>query len=130
MNIKDPDSAEVSEAMEILAPERAEVSDFLATVAKAAFSVPDFANSDTGTTCVEKEVFSTQDSVAFLMRDSRKNDLLTAAEEVTLSRAARAGDIAARDRMVASNVRLVFSIARKYPNRGLEMSDLIQEGNI
>jgi RNA polymerase primary sigma factor len=37
---------------------------------------------------------------------------------------------ALRDRMVVSNLRLVISIARRYVNRGVDMADLVQEGNI
>lgn len=37
---------------------------------------------------------------------------------------------ALRDRMVVSNLRLVLAIARRYVNRGLDMADLVQEGNI
>jgi RNA polymerase primary sigma factor len=38
--------------------------------------------------------------------------------------------IAARDRMIEGNVRLVISIAKRYVNRGLEFSDLLEEGNV
>lgn len=38
--------------------------------------------------------------------------------------------LAARDRMIESNVRLVISIAKRYVNRGLEFADLLEEGNV
>src|SRR5213075_3547715 len=54
--------------------------------------------------------------------------LLTAAEEVELSKLIERGDQQAKDRMVNSNLRLVVSIAKKYQGHGLPLIDLIQEG--
>jgi RNA polymerase primary sigma factor len=56
--------------------------------------------------------------------------LLTQAEEVDLSRHARAGDAKARTRLVEKNLRLVVSVAKKYRGYGVPFEDLIQEGNI
>ena len=56
--------------------------------------------------------------------------LLTAAEEIKLSRAARMGDFVARQHMIEANLRLVVSIARHYQHRGLPLDDLIEEGNL
>ncbi|MFA4969336.1 MAG: RNA polymerase sigma factor RpoS [Sulfuritalea sp.] len=56
--------------------------------------------------------------------------LLTAAEEIKLSRAAREGDFVARQHMIEANLRLVVSIARHYQHRGLPLDDLIEEGNL
>lgn len=38
--------------------------------------------------------------------------------------------LAARDKMIEGNVRLVISIAKRYANRGLEFADLLEEGNV
>jgi RNA polymerase nonessential primary-like sigma factor len=57
-------------------------------------------------------------------------DLLTAKEEITLSKAAHKGNDAARTRMIESNLRLVVKIARRYIGRGLAFLDLIEEGNL
>ena len=56
--------------------------------------------------------------------------LLTAQEEADFARRARAGDEAARKRMIESNLRLVVKIARRYMNQGLALLDLIEEGNL
>jgi RNA polymerase primary sigma factor len=56
--------------------------------------------------------------------------LLTHAEEIDLSKRAKAGDARARQRLVEKNLRLVVSVAKKYRGYGLPFEDLIQEGNI
>ena len=56
--------------------------------------------------------------------------LLTAEEEVELTRRAHKGDEEARRRMIVCNLRLVVKIARRYLNRGMPLLDLIEEGNL
>lgn len=56
--------------------------------------------------------------------------LLTPEEEVSLTRAAQAGDATARKRLIESNMRLVINIAKSYRNRAIPLEDLIQEGAI
>ena len=59
-----------------------------------------------------------------------KGELLTRAEEVDLSKRAKAGDTRASHRLIEKNLRLVVSVAKKYRGMGLPFEDLIQEGNI
>ena len=59
-----------------------------------------------------------------------KGKLLTHQEEIDLSKRAKKGDKAARERLIEKNLRLVVSIAKKSRGRGLPLEDLIQEGNI
>lgn len=56
--------------------------------------------------------------------------LLTADEEISLTRAVQAGDKVARARLIESNMRLVINIAKTYRNRAIQLEDLIQEGAI
>lgn len=70
------------------------------------------------------------DPIKAYLKDVRKIPLLTAVEEVELARRVRKGDKDARERMIKSNLRLVISIAKRYINLGVPLSDLIEEGNI
>ena len=56
--------------------------------------------------------------------------LLTAGEEVVLTKAAQKGDACARVRLIESNMRLVINIAKNYRNRAIPLEDLIQDGAI
>lgn len=58
------------------------------------------------------------------------NPLLTAEQEVTLTRRVRAGDFEARQKMIEHNLRLVVNIAKHYLNRGIPLLDLVEEGNL
>jgi RNA polymerase primary sigma factor len=56
--------------------------------------------------------------------------LLTPQQEIELAKKIKKGDVAARERMINANLRLVVTIARDYVNLGLALLDLISEGNI
>lgn len=70
------------------------------------------------------------DSVKAYLKSIRHAPLLSAAEEIDLSTKALNGDLAARQQMIESNLRLVVSIGKRYINRGLPFSDVIEEGNL
>jgi RNA polymerase primary sigma factor len=69
-----------------------------------------------------------QDSLEVFLRQARVHPLLTAAEEVELAKLIERGDLAAKERMINSNLRLVVAQARRYQGHGLSMDDLVQEG--
>ena len=69
------------------------------------------------------------DSVRLYLREIGKIPLLNAEEELELAQRVVAGDKDAKDQMAEANMRLVVSIAKRYVGRGLDLLDLIQEGN-
>jgi RNA polymerase primary sigma factor len=73
---------------------------------------------------------ATTDSLQLFLNEAGRYSLLTAAEEVELAKRVEAGDPAAKDKMINSNLRLVVSIAKRYQGHGLSLLDLIQEGVI
>ena len=90
---------------------------------------------DCGRTGVEPTVFrngelaaATTDALQLFLNEIRRYPLLTAEEEVDLSKRIEQGDLDAKERMINSNLRLVVSIAKKYQGQELSLLDLIQEG--
>ncbi len=70
------------------------------------------------------------DSLRLYLRAIGRVPLLSAAQEVALSKRIERGDMAAKRQMIEANLRLVVSIAKGYLGRGLAFLDLIQEGSL
>jgi RNA polymerase primary sigma factor len=70
------------------------------------------------------------DSVKMYFKEMGQYRLLTQEEETALAIRANEGDEKAKHILAECNLRLVVSIAKRYIGRGLQFSDLIQEGNI
>ncbi|MEQ7800397.1 RNA polymerase sigma factor RpoD/SigA [Pedobacter sp. ASV1-7] len=70
------------------------------------------------------------DSIEKYLYDISRIDLLSVEDEITLARKIKKGDQMALDRLVKANLRFVVSVAKKYQNQGIRLSDLIAEGNI
>jgi RNA polymerase primary sigma factor len=78
----------------------------------------------------DKLATTTTDALSLYFRDVRRFELLSASEEKALSKRIEHGDRDAKDKMINSNLRLVVSIARRYPRQELTFLDLIQEGTL
>jgi RNA polymerase primary sigma factor len=71
-----------------------------------------------------------QSSLDQYLKEVSTHSLLTPPQEVELGHRARKGDEQAVQELVRANLRFVISVAKKYQNRGVSLSDLIQEGNV
>ena len=70
------------------------------------------------------------DAIKYYLKEIRKTPLLTFEQEQELAKRIEKGDQEARARMIEANLRLVVAIGKKYINRGLQFSDIIEEGNL
>jgi RNA polymerase primary sigma factor len=70
------------------------------------------------------------DSLEKYLNDIGKVDRITAEEEVILAQKIRKGDQAALEKLVKTNLRFVVSVAKKYQGNGLNLNDLVNEGNL
>ncbi|MDE5897778.1 MAG: RNA polymerase sigma factor RpoD/SigA [Treponemataceae bacterium] len=68
--------------------------------------------------------------LAMYLKDINKVPLLSREEEIELAKKAAGGDKAAKDKIARANLRFVVNVAKKYQNHGLDLTDLIGEGNI
>ncbi len=73
---------------------------------------------------------SDEGSLDQYLREISRYPLITQEEEVQLARRIRNQDEEALDKLVRSNLRFVVSVAKKYQNQGVSLSDLINEGNL
>jgi RNA polymerase primary sigma factor len=73
---------------------------------------------------------SGDEQLAVLRRRATRVPLLSAADEVRLAKRIERGDREAKERMVESNLRLVFSLARSYRGLGAPFTDIVQEGMV
>ncbi len=68
--------------------------------------------------------------LAMYLKDINKIPMISHEEEIELAKKAQAGDAVAKNKLVNSNLRFVVNVAKKYQNHGLDLTDLISEGNI
>lgn len=77
-----------------------------------------------------KHISKAMDATQLYLSEIGFSPLLSAEEEIHYSRLSLKGNLAARKKMIESNLRLVVKISRRYLNRGLPLLDLIEEGNL
>lgn len=130
-----PDTPENAEALDSLYTDLADANIEIVSGESddVAFS-DEWATEDTeeeltSTTTVYLDDDIADDSVRLYLREIGKIPLLSADEELELAKRVVAGDKDAKEKMAEANMRLVVSIAKRYVGRGLDLLDLIQEGN-
>lgn len=64
------------------------------------------------------------------LHEVSQTPLLTTPQEIAIAKLVRQGDPEAMQELVKRNLRFVISVAKKYQNRGLQLTDLIGEGNV
>ena len=121
-----------------------DVSDVLDLIGKSDLDDPTLGeieaieNENLGQTPTEEELANyddlgearLDDPVRMYLKEIGKIKLLTPEEELALAKRMSEGDVEARKRMSEANLRLVVSIAKRYVGRGMQLLDLIQEGNL
>ncbi|MCC8104710.1 MAG: RNA polymerase sigma factor RpoD [Clostridiales bacterium] len=78
----------------------------------------------------EADGMAMDDPVRMYLKEIGRYGLLSTEEELSLARRMSEGDEAAKARLAESNLRLVVSIAKRYNGRGMQLLDLVQEGNL
>ncbi|HLC91832.1 MAG TPA: RNA polymerase sigma factor RpoD [Candidatus Saccharimonadales bacterium] len=129
-----PDTPENVEILDLLYTELAdaEVTVITPTEPTAEVLSDEWAADDTEEIVLDDQVYLddiADDSVRLYLREIGKIPLLNAEEELALAQRVVSGDKIAKDKMAEANMRLVVSIAKRYVGRGLDLLDLIQEGN-
>ena len=131
-----PDAVENAEILDALFTELAEAS---ITITVAGPGEANFTDEWAAEEAEEEEVATNvpvyldddvaDDSVRLYLREIGKIPLLSSEEELALAQRVVSGEKEAKDKMAEANMRLVVSIAKRYVGRGLDLLDLIQEGN-
>jgi RNA polymerase primary sigma factor len=134
-----PETPENAEALDALYTEFADASvEVMVTEPDAAGFTDEWVSEgdeeelgdiDSGSRVVYLDDDVADDSVRLYLREIGKIPLLNAEEELKLAYEIKAGSKKAKDKMAEANMRLVVSIAKRYVGRGLDLLDLIQEGN-
>jgi RNA polymerase primary sigma factor len=124
-------SDEVAAALEELELDAAQIDEFYGRLDELQIEIVDGeARADDDAEAEAEELEVSTEALQLFLKDIGKVNLLTAAQEIELAKRIERGDHQAKNEMVAANLRLVVSIAKRYRNQGLPFLDLIQEGTI
>jgi RNA polymerase primary sigma factor len=122
---------EIALALDELDLDANQVNELYETFDELHIDVVEAAPDDEADVELEPEVHDVStDALQLFLKDIGRVPLLTAAQEVEISKRIERGEHRAKQQMVEANLRLVVSIAKNYRNQGLPFLDLIQEGTI
>lgn len=127
-----PDTPDHVDILDQLYTELADVNVVITGIEPVAGLTDEWTAEDDEEIVIDEKVYLddiADDSVRLYLREIGKIPLLSADEELALAQKVVAGDKKAKDQMAEANMRLVVSIAKRYVGRGLDLLDLIQEGN-
>lgn len=127
-----PDTPDHADILDELYTELADANIKITGGAEIATDSDEWATEDDEEIIIDENTYLddiADDSVRLYLREIGKIPLLNAEEELALAQKVVSGDKRAKDQMAEANMRLVVSIAKRYVGRGLDLLDLIQEGN-
>jgi RNA polymerase primary sigma factor len=125
--------SEVSELIAALGLENSDVDLLFERIERCGIEISDDCGRDVSeqvSYANEELAHKTTEAIDLFFEDVRRYELLSADEEVELAKRIEQGDASAKERMINANLRLVISIARRYPRTELSLLDLIQEGTL
>lgn len=113
-----------------LSPE--EIDDFYNRIRQKGLTVESSEDDEAMETAVSLDNFDsvTDDSVKMYLKDIGNVELLTREQETELATRMAEGDPVAKEKLCEANLRLVVALAKNYLGRGMQLLDLIQEGNL
>jgi RNA polymerase primary sigma factor len=122
--------SEVDELAQALELDEADVGRLMESLDKRHIELRDDCGREVAASPVDDAALAatTTDTLQLFLNEIGRHRLLTPAEELELARKIEKGDLAAKERMINANLRLVVSIAKKYQGSELTLLDLIQEG--
>ena len=123
---------DVGDVLEILTPEPLEpIGDLPTEIELRDLEESPIADpAEASEEALDADSIRVDDPVRMYLKEIGKIPLLTQEEETVIARRMAEGDEKAKQQMTEANLRLVVSIAKRYVGRGMQLLDLVQEGNL